>query len=1412
VKFWFGASLFESSVRKFTSALASSLLISLLFAMTGCGSGSQTSSSSGAQTPDFTLTVAIPDLSLAEGGTQTGYVTASGINGFTGAISISISGLPSGVTANSTTFSLSAPGIQAITFSAAANAPAVSTATVTVQAVSGSITHTTSFSITVLGPPTFTLSLQPSSLILDRSTSNTIQVSAKGVNGFTGLVTVSISGLPTGVTASQTTFYLPANSSTVITLTAGATASGTATIQFNGSSGSLVASTSLALTVSTAPDFALSSGIFTAAGVYASATASVTITAAGVNGFTAPINVSLSGLPTGVTASPTTFVLNPGSSQAVIFSAALNAPSETNAEILVQGVSGSLSHTTQFNLIVLPLSLNLSAQPASITIPAGSSALAEVQISGTEGSTQGSIAFQVTGLPIGVTATPSNATLPGIGASQDVIFSAGNGATGGTATLKATFGSATSSATITINIGPPPSITPVQLKSRSKLVRTDANADFAGYPPPNWTVYDSATKRFFSSDYGLGRINVLDETTETVVASLAIPGAFGIDLAPDNGVLYVGTLSGDLYLVDPVNLVVTKRYLSSSIGASGFAANAVYALANGQLLLQPYFLVPGYSWVDGNGVPEIWNPSTNSMTQLTGLSPARGNCSESYEFGLLTSGRTRFVMTPTLTSEGSSNLCSIDLSTLNVIVSPTLQSDGSNSSLTTLAVSPDGNTIATFDGTTIWILDAATLTVKKSFAAGVSQTVFNYPSMVIGSDNQTIYLTGDPQYSFIYVYNSTTGQQTGWLPAIQAPTGINSEMYAPIIQAISGSGLLGGVIDQGFGLIDTTQVKPLPTGVPFEPSPLSPTYGPVQGGTDLSWMESGYGFSNATHLGSIYFGGVPATNISSSTVLGDFLYATTPAGMVGPADVVTLTTDGGEQYIPEGYSYGPWVVENTTMYATADGGGPASLYGYGFGANYAVDIDTRMANPPAELQITVGGQSARLTGYYPEAFQLADYDYEPFPLEGIEYTMPPGVAGTSSAIVVTNSTGSNTVKAGVTYLPATQSFPVNGQLLDGLYDSHRDVYYFSDVNEVRVFSRTLGEWLPPIPIPAPAGAYGAQRLFGLALSPDGSKLAISDSGAIAVYVLNPDFPNSIQSFAFASQISPVSQYAITGTPSGVTITNSGQVWFAAYDQDGDGSTFLYALNTTTGKISAAGSSQTQGNYPFGRLAMTADGSKFYVVNAGLISYVNTSTGEITSCKECGDLSQGGFDIVLSANQTSLYADGLLLDDLLNLQGFQSLNYRESFDADYVYGATLSPDGTLLFQPGEQSIDVFDGRTGNFRARVSLPVSLSPNYRALVGDGKDNVQVAITGATGNGIAVIDLSSLQEPSALPYFIRSKAEGSVQAALAKPAATTDAAAISTNTVGPLRAARHRRWHYHINLAKPKLTAIIPGSGAQH
>jgi len=57
---------------------------------------------------------------------------------------------------------------------------------------------------------------------------------------------------------------------------------------------------------------------------------------------------------------------------------------------------------------------------------------------------------------------------------------------------------------------------------------------------------------------------------------------------------------------------------------------------------------------------------------------------------------------------------------------------------------------------------------------------------------------------------------------------------------------------------------------------------------------------------------------------------------------------------------------------------------------------------------------------------------------------------------------------------------------------------------------------------------------------------------------------------------------------------------------------------------------------------------------------------------------------------------------------------------------------------------------NLSNRISLPVPLSQNYDALVTDGVDNIFVAITN-TGNGIAVVDVTSIPEPSLLAFESR-------------------------------------------------------------
>lgn len=98
------------------------------------------------------------------------------------------------------------------------------------------------------GTANFTLSAAPNTLTVNQGASGTSTISIARTN-FTGAVTLSATGLPSGVTASFNTSPTTANSS-VLTLSASATATtGAATVTITGTGGGLTNTTTIALTV-----------------------------------------------------------------------------------------------------------------------------------------------------------------------------------------------------------------------------------------------------------------------------------------------------------------------------------------------------------------------------------------------------------------------------------------------------------------------------------------------------------------------------------------------------------------------------------------------------------------------------------------------------------------------------------------------------------------------------------------------------------------------------------------------------------------------------------------------------------------------------------------------------------------------------------------------------------------------------------------------------------------------------------------------------------------------------------------------------------------------------------------------------------------------------------------------------------
>ena len=312
--------------------------------------------------------------------------------------------------------------------------------------------------------------------------------------------------------------------------------------------------------------------------------------------------------------------------------------------------------------------------------------------------------------------------------------------------------------------------------------------------------------------------------------------------------------------------------------------------------------------------------------------------------------------------------------------------------------------------------------------------------LAVSSDSSILFVPSD---TIVYAYSLTTFQQVGWTPNIFLPPtdggGAVGPINLPDLQAVDGTGLFAGPMEEGVGFIDTSALQTGPAGVGFTNAYLNPASGPLSGGTQAQWG----GPTTTLDKSRIFFGSQNATFDSFS---GDLVTVTTPEGAPGPADVYAYTSDGNLQIIPEGFSYGPTILEVTPNASTAEGGGTGIIYGYGLGALTSASI-------PPDLLITVGGKRAIITGFNPNAYGLSS---PPFQLEAATYTIPAGTVG-SADVTVSNSVGSATQSSTVTYLPAIQQFPLAGAQLPKGFTIRTTINTISPMRTRFRFFRSLKE-------------------------------------------------------------------------------------------------------------------------------------------------------------------------------------------------------------------------------------------------------------------------------------------------------------------------------------------------------------------
>jgi regulation of enolase protein 1 (concanavalin A-like superfamily)/uncharacterized membrane protein len=294
--------------------------------------------------PGFLLSASPSNLSILQGTSGSTTISINPLNGFSGSVTLAASGVPNGVSATFGTNPSTASSL--LTLSAAGTAT-TGTFTVTVTGTSGSLTSTTTLSLAVNPQGNFTLSAAPSNLTIIQGASGTSSITVNPQGGFNGSVSLSASGLPSGVTAS----FNPASTAgtSTLTLTASGTATtGAATVTITGSSGNLSSSTTLSLTVNPPPNFTLSASPSSLTVTQGSSGAS-TITVNPLNGFNGSVSLSASGLPNGVTPG-----FSPGSTTgtSTLTLTASGTATTGTVTVTVAGTSGSLTKTTTISLTI----------------------------------------------------------------------------------------------------------------------------------------------------------------------------------------------------------------------------------------------------------------------------------------------------------------------------------------------------------------------------------------------------------------------------------------------------------------------------------------------------------------------------------------------------------------------------------------------------------------------------------------------------------------------------------------------------------------------------------------------------------------------------------------------------------------------------------------------------------------------------------------------------------------------------------------------------------------------------------------------------------------------------------------------------------------------------------------------------
>jgi hypothetical protein len=241
-------------------------------------------------------------------------------------------------------------------------------------------------------------------------------------------------------------------------------------------------------------------------------------------------------------------------------------------------------------------------------------------------------------------------------------------------------------------------------------------------------------------------------------------------------------------------------------------------------------------------------------------------------------------------------------------------------------------------------------------------------------------------------------------------------------------------------------------------------------------------------------------------------------------------------------------------------------------------------------------------------------------------TAGPGVASSDGTKLYVNTLAGMKVIDLNTLVPVSATHPTPVVYFEMALDEARGWIYGSDStgNKIDVISTTTRELVKSFTL-----VNGATPK-GIALSPDGSELAVAQNGASSILFINPDTGATI-----ATIIPNVSNPKM---PWDVVYGRNGRL-YSSGNPGSAGSDYIHVINTTT-HTEISRSSSTIRNTPY--LAISSDKNSLYANDIGLPNHLykfNVSTDSIPTPTETGQTS--GFsaaNYLLLADNSKVFTD------------------------------------------------------------------------------------------------------------------------------------------------------------------------------